>query len=194
MYLLFFVFFFFFFLMIRRPPRSTLFPYTTLFRSRHLPRLRPPLAARRSRRAVGAPRRGGRPRHRALGGRTGAPATVGGAARSRERARVPRLSLPQQPRQAGRPPAGGAPARAGRTAVDRRGRATGGRYLRRRAGARDRSGASGRHLRRAERDGQVAEAGVLRLRPALRRIARNVRTPLPTDSGVVAGRVFGARP
>src|SRR5256885_17043264 len=28
--------FFFFFLMIRRPPRSTLFPYTTLFRS--LPR------------------------------------------------------------------------------------------------------------------------------------------------------------
>src|SRR5204863_8812332 len=37
-------FFFFFFLMIRRPPRSTLFPYTTLFRSRahHVgqPRLR----------------------------------------------------------------------------------------------------------------------------------------------------------
>src|SRR5712672_1189022 len=27
--------FFFFFLMIRRPPRSTLFPYTTLFRSLH---------------------------------------------------------------------------------------------------------------------------------------------------------------
>src|SRR5256885_5228398 len=27
---------FFFFLMIRRPPRSTLFPYTTLFRSLHL--------------------------------------------------------------------------------------------------------------------------------------------------------------
>src|SRR2546427_12639652 len=27
--------FFFFFLMIRRPPRSTLFPYTTLFRSPH---------------------------------------------------------------------------------------------------------------------------------------------------------------
>src|SRR2546430_15766654 len=31
------VLFFFFFLMIRRPPRSTLFPYTTLFRS-HRPR------------------------------------------------------------------------------------------------------------------------------------------------------------
>src|ERR1035441_10902041 len=28
--------FFFFFLMIRRPPRSTLFPYTTLFRSPQL--------------------------------------------------------------------------------------------------------------------------------------------------------------
>src|SRR2546422_4032510 len=28
--------FFFFFLMIRRPPRSTLFPYTTLFRSLQL--------------------------------------------------------------------------------------------------------------------------------------------------------------
>src|SRR5256886_12279626 len=28
-------FFFFFFLMIRRPPRSTLFPYTTLFRAAH---------------------------------------------------------------------------------------------------------------------------------------------------------------
>src|SRR6266705_4928146 len=40
--------FFFFFLMIRRPPRSTLFPYTTLFRSPRGPqadgggRLQPP--------------------------------------------------------------------------------------------------------------------------------------------------------
>src|SRR2546427_12849815 len=32
-YSVYFLFFFFFFLMIRRPPRSTLFPYTTLFRS-----------------------------------------------------------------------------------------------------------------------------------------------------------------
>src|SRR2546425_6786270 len=31
-----YLFIFFFFLMIRRPPRSTLFPYTTLFRSRAL--------------------------------------------------------------------------------------------------------------------------------------------------------------
>src|SRR5215469_16717706 len=32
-------FFFFFFLMIRRPPRSTLFPYTTLFRSLQPPQV-----------------------------------------------------------------------------------------------------------------------------------------------------------
>src|SRR5215216_7563869 len=39
---IFFVYFFvfFFFLMIRRPPRSTLFPYTTLFRSPPAPRRR----------------------------------------------------------------------------------------------------------------------------------------------------------
>src|SRR6266487_2939760 len=35
---LYFSILFFFFLMIRRPPRSTLFPYTTLFRSRGPPR------------------------------------------------------------------------------------------------------------------------------------------------------------
>src|SRR5437868_15511169 len=65
--------FFFFFLMIRRPPRSTLFPYTTLFRSRQHCRRRQheiarPLAtlpARRSgvdratHRLLHAPRRGG---------------------------------------------------------------------------------------------------------------------------------------
>src|SRR5258708_10615024 len=33
--------FIFFFLMIRRPPRSTLFPYTTLFRSRRLDQRQP---------------------------------------------------------------------------------------------------------------------------------------------------------
>src|SRR6266496_5704613 len=45
-YLSLFLFVCFFFLMIRRPPRSTLFPYTTLFRSspRH------PRAGRRGRR------------------------------------------------------------------------------------------------------------------------------------------------
>src|SRR5215210_8677968 len=45
---------FFFFLMIRRPPRSTLFPYTTLFRSppgtpARVPRERPPLDRARGR-------------------------------------------------------------------------------------------------------------------------------------------------
>src|SRR2546422_7765659 len=34
----------FFFLMIRRPPRSTLFPYTTLFRSRGSPVLKMPVS------------------------------------------------------------------------------------------------------------------------------------------------------
>src|SRR3712207_8888537 len=37
--------YFFFFLMIRRPPRSTLFPYTTLFRSRELARVFEPRLA-----------------------------------------------------------------------------------------------------------------------------------------------------
>src|SRR5688572_32203914 len=37
-----FTYLFFFFLMIRRPPRSTLFPYTTLFRPGPRPHRRPP--------------------------------------------------------------------------------------------------------------------------------------------------------
>src|SRR5258708_39309599 len=41
----------FFFLMIRRPPRSTLFPYTTLFRSRFRARL--PMVVRHPRRQMG---------------------------------------------------------------------------------------------------------------------------------------------
>src|SRR6266700_6434837 len=62
-------FFFFFFLMIRRPPRSTLFPYTTLFRPR-----RPWLQAGRWRRWRRAP---AHPAHvRDLGRRPGAPGTA----------------------------------------------------------------------------------------------------------------------
>src|SRR3989454_9132863 len=87
-------FFFFFFLMIRRPPRSTLFPYTTLFRSRSQFRLRERRArldavegkAGRTRRRRGAPplrlrrlhprawprrRRAGREAVEQLGGRLG---------------------------------------------------------------------------------------------------------------------------
>src|SRR5258707_2218320 len=49
---------YFFFLMIRRPPRSTLFPYTTLFRSalqHHIGlALHQPAAARRHHRRAGA--------------------------------------------------------------------------------------------------------------------------------------------
>src|SRR3712207_8776721 len=55
---------FFFFLMIRRPPRSTLFPYTTLFRSDRQPGSLPP-----------APAQGGDPAGPGQGGgccRTGA--------------------------------------------------------------------------------------------------------------------------
>src|SRR5215204_7099128 len=53
-----FFLFFFFFLMIRRPPRSTLFPYTTLFRSHRpsllpgQPRLPPPRSGRRDRKST----------------------------------------------------------------------------------------------------------------------------------------------
>src|SRR6266511_5544792 len=54
--------FFFFFLMIRRPPRSTLFPYTTLFRSRPGPR-----GPRPCRSATGRTRRGSGPAPAACG-------------------------------------------------------------------------------------------------------------------------------
>src|SRR5258708_31561694 len=47
--------FIFFFLMIRRPPRSTLFPYTTLFRSYRVHRPRP--VSRRCRFRCGRPTR-----------------------------------------------------------------------------------------------------------------------------------------
>src|SRR5437773_11146600 len=53
---LFFPLFIFFFIMIRRPPRSTLFPYTTLFRSAALPR-------RATRGCPGGPGTAGRGHH-----------------------------------------------------------------------------------------------------------------------------------
>src|SRR3712207_8331993 len=49
--------------MIRRPPRSTLFPYTTLFRSRHLDRQPPP-----GRQPVRRQRPGAGRQHRGVGG------------------------------------------------------------------------------------------------------------------------------
>src|SRR2546422_10432869 len=65
------VFFFFFFLMIRRPPRSTLFPYTTLFRSRLEPH-------RNRARDLGAQRH--RRYHRTQARRGHVPAGSGGGA------------------------------------------------------------------------------------------------------------------
>src|SRR3712207_7677563 len=59
----------FFFLMIRRPPRSTLFPYTTLFRSQaarhpeHRPQHRPPVATAAQPRHTGAVEPDHRGRH-----------------------------------------------------------------------------------------------------------------------------------
>src|SRR3712207_8236864 len=60
----------FFFLMIRRPPRSTLFPYTTLFRSRAI--RHPPGRRGADHRADGHGRR--------RGGGAGGPAALAGAA------------------------------------------------------------------------------------------------------------------
>src|SRR5215475_8237063 len=67
----------FFFLMIRRPPRSTLFPYTTLFRSR-----RPRLAGGLSQRDHGslAPHPAALRAARGRGGQLTAPALLAAAA------------------------------------------------------------------------------------------------------------------
>src|SRR3712207_438618 len=71
-----------FFLMIRRPPRSTLFPYTTLFRSRPGIHLLQPAAAR--------------------GGRGGDDCGAGGGGRVQEQARVPQTLRRGGARRAGR--------------------------------------------------------------------------------------------
>src|SRR5436309_4967703 len=59
-----FFFLFFFFLMIRRPPRSTLFPYTTLFRSGVVLGLRDRHLQGGGRGEGGDRRDAGRPHHR----------------------------------------------------------------------------------------------------------------------------------
>src|SRR2546430_6964707 len=86
-----YTFLFFFFLMIRRPPRSTLFPYTTLFRSQDAQECR-----RLCARSLCRIRRRARPAHR-----------VGGHARAHHRGRVAVGGDPP-PRGGGRPP-GAAP-------------------------------------------------------------------------------------
>src|SRR3989442_13530143 len=103
------MFFFFFFLMIRRPPRSTLFPYTTLFRSPD--GLRSQAARQDEREGADLLRRGtedarGALRHRALGRRGPVGAGV-------SRGRVPRGG------GAGREAGAAAPARGPRSDQDR---------------------------------------------------------------------------
>src|SRR5690606_42134140 len=65
----------FFFLLIRRPPRSTLFPYTTLFRSRERRAAQPGMRRQSAARDRACPRRGGR-RQRAVA-RRARPGTSG---------------------------------------------------------------------------------------------------------------------
>src|SRR2546423_10300000 len=78
---------FFFFLMIRRPPRSTLFPYTTLFRSAHAG---VPDPARAARHAVHTcPRAAGEHRER-------------GSLAHRTAARAPGSRVRELPRRGGR--------------------------------------------------------------------------------------------
>src|SRR5256886_14972508 len=97
--------------MIRRPPRSTLFPYTTLFRSGMVLGARPDGRVRRrvrARRGVGGGGRGGVPVARATlqqprrpEGAGGRPADGGGAGarRAQERAvAAPALQEPGGPR------------------------------------------------------------------------------------------------
>src|SRR5256885_2793520 len=59
--------------MIRRPPRSTLFPYTTLSRSRHLARRRGADGALRREKAPADPHRPGPPGHADLAPEAGFP-------------------------------------------------------------------------------------------------------------------------
>src|SRR5215467_8954374 len=102
-FILFFVFFFF--LMIRRPPRSTLFPYTTLFRSGPLPRLHRLRAGQP--RPLPVPVQPARA-HRRPGPAPGKPA------------HLPRPGRLDQPLPAGRPgPRGRRPALAGRPGLGR---------------------------------------------------------------------------
>src|SRR3712207_8106859 len=86
-----------FFLMIRRPPRSTLFPYTTLFRSVPQLRARPGGAGG----APGRPRRAARPqvRHDARAGRRVARPDDADGRRRRHRVRSEEHTSELQSRQ-----------------------------------------------------------------------------------------------
>src|SRR2546426_10722654 len=108
-------YFFFFFLMIRRPPRSTLFPYTTLFRSadRALHRRRSP----RHGRPGDGPVPVGRDRigleHAATARREGAAPVLRAGRRSRAHARGDRRDAPRPARARAAAARARAPAGAG---------------------------------------------------------------------------------
>src|SRR3989441_9238517 len=193
--------FFFFFLMIRRPPRSTLFPYTTLFRSRddgtHLsfdsPHALGPRVVSAGGRVSGTPRRSG-----------------GRAARApARRPRLPQLPARRPDRAARGLPASPARARERRARAREDGPVAGGSVVpaRRRAdpvwrsagaqpaAGRGRRGAVGRKTRRAllarcvRSPGGVAYAGARVRDPLRRRVARPGRR-----AGARAGPVPLARP
>src|SRR5256885_12006060 len=90
---------FFFFLMIRRPPRSTLFPYTTLFRSCRLRPHVPPGPARRLPHRRGAARRDRRRARCRVLGRAEDRAVLP-ARGPTHRPALPRRRAPQLPRAA----------------------------------------------------------------------------------------------
>src|SRR3712207_6850791 len=75
--------------MIRRPPRSTLFPYTTLFRSLAAPRPPDTIAALRREPARGRLQHGGRRSGAAVGAHSGGSVPVGPVS-GRPRDRAPR--------------------------------------------------------------------------------------------------------
>src|SRR5216683_4324321 len=154
---LYYCIFFFFFLMIRRPPRSTLFPYTTLFRSGRGP---PPDPRQRDR----PPASGGPWAHRGRGapGPVAGPDALGG-----DHAIAPRAA--RHPRAAHRRARGGAgphpvrahPAGGGRAAPAR---------ARRPRGPGGRGGPSGRHphpLRSPAGPHREAGAGGISTGPAV---------------------------
>src|SRR6266540_2832271 len=94
---MFLFYFFFFFLMIRRPPRSTLFPYTTLFRSNARETERPRAAQRQRERRVCAAR--SRLRERSRGGVVCVRRAGAGRCRASPRSA---LSIPHLVRASGR--------------------------------------------------------------------------------------------
>src|SRR5438132_7607893 len=94
----------FFFLMIRRPPRSTLFPYTTLFRSRSAGKTAWPTLSLREFREVFGPRLWQTSRRPHIDNGAGDPPLVGYGLPDRDlrRGRCPDPPYPTTPSTCGR--------------------------------------------------------------------------------------------